>query len=445
MAQASAAARGVDAGRRRPFHVMAKPTGPACNLACDYCFYLDTSRLFPDPHTRMSEDVLSRYLEQLFAGQPDGEVVVAWQGGEPTLRGIDFYRKAVELERRFARPGQTVLNTLQTNGVLLDRPWVTFLRRQGFLVGLSIDGPAEVHDAYRRNHAGRPSFAAVRRAVDLLTGAGVPWNALTTVHAANQDRGREVYCFLRDECGARFMQFIPVVTPLQDVGGSWEPGEWAVRPGAYGRFLVDVFEDWVRRDVGSVFVQMFDTTLGNTLGEPGGLCVHQPACGDAVVLEHDGSVYACDHFVDARHRLGSIMDRTLLEMVESPAQLAFKRAKGASLPQVCRHCPVRRLCHGGCPKDRFVRAADDGAPGNYLCPDYRLFFQHVATPMAVMCQALRRGASPDHVMEVYARADERRRPEDRCTCGRDRAWSDCHGRAPSAAHRAEPTAGGTPD
>jgi uncharacterized protein len=375
------------------FHLLAKPTGAVCNLDCAYCFYLSKEMLYPGSRFRMADDLLQAYLRQLIdahAGAP--EVVVAWQGGEPTMMGLDFFRRSTELAAAYRRPGQRITYTIQTNGTLIDDAWAAFFKEHDFLVGLSIDGPRELHDAYRVDKGGKGSFGRVMRGLAALRRHDVEWNALTTVHAANQDRGREVYAFLRDACAARFMQFIPIVEREGD-----RVTARSVSPGGYGRFLIDIFEDWVRRDIGEVYVQMFDVALANWYGAPPGLCVHSETCGLALALEHTGDVYSCDHFVEPDHRLGNIRQARLLDLVDSPRQAEFGRAKRDTLPRYCRGCDVRFACHGGCPKDRFT-TAPDGEPGlHYLCPSYKAFFGHIRPAMQAMCELLRAGRAPSEL------------------------------------------------
>jgi uncharacterized protein len=385
----------------RAFHVMAKPTGAICNLDCTYCFYLEKESLFPGGSFRMSEDVLEGYVRGLLeAHRGVPEVVVAFQGGEPTMMGLDFFRRVLEIERRHVQPGQQLLNTLQTNATLLDDEWATFLAANGFLVGVSVDGPRQLHDAYRVDKGGKPTFDRVMRGLDALKRAGAEWNALTTVHHANEDHGAEVYRFLRDDLGAGFIQLIPIV--------EWDGtrvSDASVSPGGYGRFLVEVFDEWVRRDVGTVFVQSFDSALASWFGMPeAGVCVHAETCGRAVALEHNGNVYSCDHFVAPEHLIGNLADgRSLLQIVDSPKQQAFGLAKRDTLPAYCRGCSVRFACNGGCPKDRFT-VTPDGEPGlHYLCPSYQLFFTHIDKPMRVMADLLRREQPPSQVMDWYAR------------------------------------------
>jgi uncharacterized protein len=437
----------------RAFHLLAKPTGAVCNLDCSYCFFLSKEMLYPGSRFRMADELLEAYVKQLIeahAGVP--EVAIAWQGGEPTLMGVDFFRRSVELAEECLQPGQRAAYTIQTNGTLLDEEWAAFFKDNDFLVGISIDGPRELHDTYRVNKGGRGSFDQVMRGLSFLNDAGVDWNALTTVHAANGDRGREIYRFLRDECDARFIQFIPIIERVAEAAEdgtvpwkSWrdrplyvQDGEVvtgrSVSPAQYGRFLVDVFEEWVRRDVGSVYVQMFDVALANWVGEPPGLCVHSETCGLALALEHTGDLYSCDHFVEPRYLLGNIKERHMLELVSSPQQTRFGLDKRDTLPQYCLECDVRFACHGGCPKDRFIRTPY-GEPGlNYLCAGFKEFFHHVDGPMRVMGQLLSRNRAPAEIMERYAAEDARRGRNDLCTCGSGQKWKRCHGAEPQPAN-----------
>jgi len=428
------------------FHLLSKPTGAQCNLDCEYCFFLSKEKLYPDSRFRMSEDTLEAYLRQLIeAHWQVAEVTVAWQGGEPTLMGLDFFRRSVEIAERHLRPGQRVIHTIQTNGTLIDAEWAAFFKRHEFLVGISIDGPAGIHDAYRVTRGGRGSFERVMRGLGHLREAGVEFNVLTTLHHANAARGAEVYRFLRDDCGARFIQFIPIIERVLDAGpeGAAPWSSWRDRPlytqhGAavtgrsisgeqYGRFLIDVFEEWVRRDVGEVFVQMFDVALANWCGEPPGLCVHCETCGEALALEHNGDLYSCDHFVEPDHLLGNIAEESLLDLVASSRQRAFGEAKRDSLPRQCLECDVRFACHGGCPKDRFTDTSD-GEPGlNYLCGGYLAFFHHVDEPMRLMAGLLAQGRAPSEIVRIYGARDAQRGRNEPCTCASGEKWKHCHG------------------
>ncbi len=341
------------------FHLLAKPTGAICNLDCSYCFFLSKEMLYPGSRFRMADELLEQYLRQLIEAHATvPEVAIAWQGGEPTMMGLDFFRRSIELAERYLKPGQRAAYTIQTNGTLLDEEWAAFFKEHDFLVGISIDGPQELHDAYRVNKGGKGSFDQVMKGLGHLRSAGVEWNALTTVHARNGDHALEVYRFLRDECDARFIQFIPIIERVAEAADGEVPwSSWRDRPlyeqkgdlvtnrsiggEQYGRFLIDVFEEWVRRDVGEVYVQLFDVTLANWFGEPPGLCVHSETCGLALALEHTGDLYSCDHFVEPAHKLGNIKEHRMLDMVASQQQVQFGLDKRDTLPQFCLDCDVR--------------------------------------------------------------------------------------------------------
>ncbi len=404
----------------RAFHLLAKPTGAVCNLDCSYCFFLSKEMLYPGSRFRMADELLETYVRQLIESHASvPEVMIAWQGGEPTLMGVEFFRRSAALAERYLKPGQRAVYTIQTNGTLIGEEWAAFFKEHDFLVGISIDGPRELHDAYRVNKGGKGSFDQVMRGLAHLRDAGVEWNALTTVHAANADHGPEVYRFLRDECDARFVQFIPIIERVAEATNgavpwtSWRDRPLYVQEGTavtnrsvtgeqYGRFLIDVFDEWVRCDVGEVYVQMFDVALANWVDEPPGLCVHSETCGLALALEHTGDLYSCDHFVEPRYKLGNIKEQHMLELVSSPQQRQFGLDKRNTLPQYCLDCDVRFACHGGCPKDRFVETPD-GEPGlNYLCPGFKAFFHHIDGPMRFMAEQLRRGAAPADLVRLGA-------------------------------------------
>ncbi|RBP15733.1 uncharacterized protein DFR50_1072 [Roseiarcus fermentans] len=435
------------------FHLLAKPSGSTCNIDCAYCFFLSKEALYPDDRHRMSEATLETYIRQLLEAHRTPEVTVAWQGGEPTLMKLAFFEKAVALVETYRKPGQRIQQTFQTNGLLLDDAWCAFFKRRGFVVGLSVDGPQALHDAYRRDRRGQGTFDLVMRAQRLLAKHGVEFNILCTVNAANQTRGREVYRFFRDDLAAKWIQFIPIVERAtaetlaianqgwSDKGGGkrllyTQTGDLvtdrSVGPEAYGRFLIDVFEEWVRRDVGKVFVQLFDVTLEAWFGRHL-LCIHAPTCGLGPALEHNGDVYTCDHFVEPGQRLGNIADTPLAKLVASPQMRRFGDAKRDTLTSQCRSCAVRNLCNGGCPKDRFA-LSKDGEPGhNYLCPGLELFFTHTRTLMAVMGRLYQRGRPPADVMLWVANEDAKRDPRAPCPCGSGRAFEFCHGDKAKAA------------
>lgn len=435
------------------FHVLAKPTGAVCNLDCTYCFFLSKQALYPESDFHMHEDLLELYIRQLLESQPE-RVSIAWQGGEPTLMGLDFFRRMVKLVASLRRPGQTIEHSIQTNGTRLDDAWCEFFKENGFLVGLSVDGPRELHDRYRVDKGGNGTFDQVIRGWELLQKHAVETNVLCTVHAGNVGHALEVYRFFRDGMGARFMQFIPIVEranadliPLASIGWGTRAGkdrplykqagdqvtERSVRPEQLGRFYIEIFEEWVRRDVSRVYVQMFDTTLGAHVGQYS-LCVFSPQCGNALALEHNGDLYSCDHFVEPDYLLGNIRQEHMADLVGSARQRKFGADKETTLPNYCRECSVRFACNGGCPKDRFAMTPE-GEPGlNYLCAGYKAFFEHVDESMRVMANLLEAKRAPAEIMEMYAKADAHYRAEagklgrnEPCPCGSGRKAKHCHG------------------
>ncbi|HMN00775.1 MAG TPA: anaerobic sulfatase maturase [Anaerolineales bacterium] len=389
------------------FHVMTKPRGAICNLDCDYCFYLCKESLYPGASFRMSDETLETYTRQYIQSQRAPEVNFAWQGGEPTLMGLDFFRKAAAYQKKYARPGMRIENALQTNGTLLDDAWCQFFAENRFLIGISLDGPREAHDLYRRDKGRSPTFERVLRSIALLKKHKVDFNILTCVSAANVHQPLDVYRFLRDEIGAEFIQFIPIVERENETG--FQQGNdltpRSITGKQYGDFLIAIFDEWVRRDVGKVFVQMFDTALGRWLGAPGGLCVFQETCGLALAMEHNGDLYSCDHFVEPRYRLGNIFETPMNELVGSERQRAFGLDKKSSLPRYCRECPVLFACNGGCPKDRTDFTPDGEAGLNHLCAGFKAFFTHVDQPMRQMADLLRQRRPPSEIMKTYLRKD----------------------------------------
>lgn len=399
-------------GRRR-FHVMAKPAGSTCNLDCDYCFYLSKETLAGGPGTgRMSDEVLERFIQQYIAGVSAPEVVFSWQGGEPTVLGLDFFRKVIALEQKYARPGLTIENDLQTNGTLLTEDWCAFLKENRFLVGLSIDGPKDIHDKYRVTKGRRPTFDRVMQSVRLLRKAGVPFNTLTCVNRFNGRRPVDVYRFLRDEVGSTYMQFIPIVEYKgfertaphkwnndalpRDGDPEARPGypnsivtDWSVDPDDYGYFLIRTFDRWLAQDVGKILVNHFETLVSQHLGLGSQLCIYSEFCGKGVAIEHDGSVYACDHYVYPEYRLGTVRDAQIGQLVFSRTQVQFGYAKNETLPQYCRRCPFLGDCWGECPKNRIIRTVD-GEPGlNYLCRGLKAFFAHAIPEVDRLAATLR--------------------------------------------------------
>jgi uncharacterized protein len=422
------------------FHVLTKPTGAICNLDCKYCFFLSKEELYPNSKFRMTDEVLERYIRQQCESQAAlPEVAISWQGGEPTLMGLDFFRRSVELAAKYRRPAQSVQYTLQTNGTLLDEEWCAFFREHRVLVGLSIDGPREQHDAYRVDKGGHPTFDKVMQAARLMQQHQVDFNVLCTVHAKNADYPLEVYRFFRDELRTRHIQLIPIVERVNSDGRTrFQEGsavtDRSVTAEQWGRFLSTIFDEWLKRDVGTVFVQMFDAALASWVGATPTLCIFAETCGDAVALEHTGDLYSCDHFVEPKHLLGNIAETPLAELVASPQQRAFGAAKRDTLPRYCRECPGRCACHGECPQNRFIRTPD-GEPGlNYHCAGYKAFFTHVDKPMRIMADLLRQGRYADEAMGILqaeevrlTAAAARAGRNEPCPCGSGRKTKHCHG------------------
>jgi len=405
----------------KPFHIMAKPHGAICNLNCTYCYYLEKENLYPGSgrEFRMADDVLETYIRQYIQSQPGEQVSFAWQGGEPTLLGIPFFERVVELQRQYAN-GKTIDNAFQTNGTLLDDAWGEFLARNKFLIGLSVDGPEDLHDAYRVDKGGQPTFARVMRGLHILKKHGVEFNTLTVINRLNSYRAHEVYRFLK-EIGSKYLQFIPIV---EQVANEPDPNglvllkpysrqesavsDWSVEPLQFGRFLQQVFDDWVIQDVGRVYVQVFDVALESWYGVPQSLCVFKPTCGSALAVEHNGDVYSCDHFVYPDNKLGNIMQKNLSSLVSSPQQTRFGNAKEFALPSDCRQCDVRFACNGECPKHRFTTTASGEYGLNYLCAGYKHFFHHIDPYMRFMAEELKQNRAPARVME-WVRAGRRQR------------------------------------
>lgn len=401
-------------------HVVAKPAGPACNLDCAYCFYLEKQALFgTGVKCRMSDAVLNAFIANYVESQPAPEVEFVWQGGEPTLMGLDFFRRVVEIQRRFAKC-KSITNSLQTNGTLLTDEWCAFLRKHRFMVGLSLDGPREIHDRYRRDRTGRGTFDAVMRGLELLIKHGVEYNVLACVARETAHRPMEVYRFLRDR-GVEFIQFTPVVERPADAaaaaqglrlagfaspGASDAPPEvtpWTVLPEAYGDFLIAVYEEWVRRDVGTVFVMNFEWALNAWVGNPSPVCVHARQCGRSLAVEYSGDVYACDHGVYPQLRLGNVKTDRLSDLAERSRRSGFGVGKETTLPLQCRECEVLALCRGACPKHRFTESAR-GEPGlHYLCTGYRKFFRHIRKYLRAITQLLENGYPADLVMRAVDR------------------------------------------
>jgi len=406
------------------FHLLAKPTGATCNLDCKYCFFLSKEMLYPGSRFRMADDLLETYIRQLLeAHRMAPEVNISWQGGEPTLMGLDFFELSIKYAEKYKKPGQTLMYTIQTNGTKIDDNWAAFFKKNNFLVGLSMDGPKELHDVYRVNKGGQGTFDQVYKGWETLNKHAVDVNILCTVHAANADHPLEIYHYFRDELKAKYMQFIPIVEratsellPLANQGWSERPGgdrplytqigelvtERTVKPEQYGQFLIAIFDEWVRRDVGQIFVNSFDAALGSWVGQPS-LCIFQKTCGKALAMEHNGDMYSCDHFVEPAYLLGNIRDTHMIDLVMSDQQQKFGQDKFDTLPKYCRECPVMFACYGECPRNRFIHTPD-GEPGlNYLCAGYKMYFQHIDHPMRMMADLLRRGRYADEIMLILAK------------------------------------------
>lgn len=394
----------------RPLYVMTKPAGASCNLACEYCYYLEKLQLYRhDARHVMSEEMLERFVKQYIESQTMQQVLFCWHGGETLMRPLSFYEKVVRLQRQYAQ-GRQIDNVIQTNGTMIDDRWAQFFHDQGWLVGVSIDGPEEFHDEYRRNKTGRPSWRQVMKGINCLNKHQVEWNAMAVVNDFNADYPLDFYQFFKD-IGCHYLQFTPIVERISthpdgrhlasmadDVQA--ELADFSVTPEQWGHFLCTVFDQWVRNDVGSTFVQLFDTTLANWMGMEGSLCTMARECGHAGVMEYNGDVYSCDHFVFPEYKLGNIRDNTLTEMMYSERQRAFGQNKYRSLPQQCKNCHYLFACHGECPKNRFSETAQ-GEPGlNYLCQGYYRFFEHVAPYMDFMKRELTAHRPPSNVMEA---------------------------------------------
>ncbi|MGB6729022.1 MAG: anaerobic sulfatase-maturation protein [Terracidiphilus sp.] len=427
------------------FHILAKPIGPICNLDCKYCFYLEKESLYPEVSKwAMREEVLDSYIRQYVEAHDSPVVTFTWQGGEPTLLGVEYFRRIVEIEIKYAN-GKRIQNAFQTNGVLLNESWADLFKENEFLIGISIDGPRELHDAYRVDKGGQPTFDRVMRGLETLKCNGVEFNTLTTVHRANADHPLDVYRFLKEN-GSGYMQFIPIVERISrqvtadglqlispDFSGAASVAPWSVEPRQFGRFLCAIFDEWVRKDVGTKFVQLFDVSLESWMGIEPSLCVFRRKCGSALAIEHSGDLYSCDHYVYPQNRLGNIMESPLQALVNSGQQQKFGDAKETTLPRYCRECDVRFACNGECPKHRFL-TTPDGEPGlNYLCAGYKIFFHHIDPYMRFMAGELAAERAPANVMRWVEAKDalvafKQAGRNDSCPCGSIKKFKNCCGR-----------------
>jgi uncharacterized protein len=386
------------------FHVLVKPTGAVCNLDCKYCFFLSKEMLYPGSRFRMADELLEEYIKQMIESQQVNEVHMAWQGGEPTMMGIDFFKRTIELEKKYQRPGTTITHTIQTNGILINEAWCNFFKENNFLVGLSIDGTKELHDYYRVDKRGNGTFDKVIKAARLMQEKEVEFNVLTTVHAHNADFPLEVYRFFRDDLKAKYIQLIPIVERANDTG--FQQGntvtERSVTAEQWGKFLITIFDEWIKTDVGEVYIQMFDAALASWYGVAPAMCIFAEKCGLALTMEHNGDLYSCDHFVEPDYLLGNILEKSMAEMVSSDKQVKFGNDKLDTLPEYCLSCPVRFACNGECLKNRFIKTPDGDDGLNYLCVGYQAFFTHIGGPMKIMAGLLRKGRFADEIMQMPA-------------------------------------------
>ncbi len=387
-----------------PFHVMSKPIGPRCNIACEYCYYLEKEKLYPaEKKFRMGPDILKSYISQLIETSREAgmaEVSFTWQGGEPTILGVDYFRQIIALQEKYAPEGIQITNSLQTNGILLDDEWGQFLNENGFLVGISIDGPKKIHDRYRLDRAGRPTFDAVMRGLEVLQRHNVEHNVLTVVNRANAGKGKEIYKFLKG-LGIEYMQFIPIVeraqngalagAPQMDIDPGNAVTPWSVSPRSYGKFLTEIFDIWFRHDIGRTFVQFFDAQLGMWMGHGSSLCVFAENCGAGLAIEHDGALYSCDHYVYPEYRLGNLTETSLRELVWAKRQREFGTDKTNGLTAQCKACSFKFACNGGCPKHRFAKAKDGEDGHNYFCESHTMFFRHAESRLQRMAQLVSLG------------------------------------------------------
>lgn len=399
------------------FHMIAKPSGPICNLDCHYCFYTEKESLFSkNSPFRMSDATLELFIKNYIATQKEEVVAFVWQGGEPTLMGIDFYRKVIVFQSKYSQ-GKVITNSLQTNGTLLNEEWGQFLAEHNFLVGLSIDGPQEIHDYFRVDRGSRPTFNKVYAALQLLKKHQVSFNVLTCVTSASSSKALEIYRFFKNE-GVKHIQFIPIVERLPDAE-ALELGlrhatppkvsqtnahrivsEWTVESEKYGDFLIAIFEEWVRHDVGDIYVMNFEQSLTSWLGLPSTTCIFSETCGRAGIVEHNGDVFSCDHYMYPEYKIGNIYENNFVEMIDSKQQREFGLNKKQSLPSYCENCEVKFACHGECPKHRFLTTPDGEAGLNYLCSGYKKYFHHIHRYMKVIAQLIDNGLPASDIMQV---------------------------------------------
>jgi len=410
----------------RPYQIFAKPIGSVCNLSCDYCYYLKKQSLYPDENSfRMPEDILEEYILQHIETSPDPVITFSWHGGEPTLLGLDYFRKIVELQRKHQPSHRRIFNGIQTNGTLIDEEWCRFLTAEGFGVGISLDGPQEMHDSHRLTKGGKPTHSRAMRGYELLRKHRIACDILCVVHSHNVHHPNEVYRFFK-QIRATHIGFLPLVEHRVSMDGG--VSSFTAPSEAFGAFLCTIFDEWMGQDIGQVFIQIFEEAARAALGQEQTLCIFKKTCGDVPVIEHNGDFFACDHFVDREHHLGNIHETRLLDLIESPTQRAFGQLKQDTLPRYCLECDVLNLCNGGCPKDRILRTPDGEDGLNYLCAGFKRFFSH-CRPFLAELSALRnpetlRGPGPPRPA-ARPKAHPRIGRNDPCPCGSGRKYKKC--------------------
>lgn len=417
---------------KSPYHVMIKSGGPICNIDCDYCYYLEKTELFPgEKRFRMDYELLEQFIRSYIASHPGPTIVFPWHGGEPTMLGIEYFEYAVELQKKYLPQGWTCINVPQTNGTLLDEDWCRFFKDNDFAIGISIDGPQEFHDAFRPDKRGKGTHARVMQSLGLLQKFHVPYTVLCTVNSVNAKAPLTIYKYFRDQ-GVTALQFLPIVKWL----GEGRVSKETVPPAAYGEFLVTIFNEWLRRDFGRVWVQIFEEALMKVRGDPGSLCLFQETCGDSLALEHNGDLFACDHYVTEEYKLGNIRTRTMKSLVESQKIKQFARAKRDTLPSQCLNCDVRFMCNGGCPKDRHLKTRDGEDGLNFLCAGYMHFFRHAKANLEyhIIGKREQSRTAEDPAPETALPSQPSARPgrNDPCSCGSGRKFKRCCGIAARA-------------
>jgi uncharacterized protein len=410
----------------RQFQIFTKPTGSICNLDCEYCYYLKKEKLYPKGESfRMPDDILEEYIVQHINASPDSVINFSWHGGEPTVLGLGYFRKIVALQRKHAPPNRRITNGMQTNGTLIDEEWCRFLAEEGFAVGLSLDGPQEMHDRYRRTKGRKPTHTQAMRGYKLLRRYGIPCDILCVVNENNVQYPAQVYRFFK-QIKAQYISFLPLVEPQPEVEGG--VSHRTVPAEAFGDFLCTIYDEWLSQDIGRIQVQIFEEAARTALGHEHTLCVFRKTCGDVPVIEHNGDFFSCDHFVDVEHRLGNIQETPLVELLESPAQRAFGRAKLDGLPRYCQVCEVLAMCNGGCPKDRFLQTPDGEAGLNYLCAGYKRFFTHCRPFVQELAALWRQQSLEGHTPPVQAtgaKAGPKIGRNDPCPCGSGLKYKKC--------------------